>query len=90
MFWLLKAENGKRKKHADGKTGKKRTKKRKENVHDALLYYCQHSNVALLVPLVGGLLLVLLTGRPPQGPAEQPRVSHFDEEKREQKHKENV
>ena len=42
---------------------------KKENVRDALLYYWQPLNVALLVPLVGGLLLVLFTGRPPQGPS---------------------
>ena len=83
LFWLLKAENGRRKqKHADGKTGKTTYHTAQENVHDALVHNSQHANVALLVPLVGGLLLVLLTGHPPQGPADQPQVRHVDEETR--------
>ena len=35
------------------------------------------------VPLLGGLVFVLFTRRPPQGPTEQPKVNHFDEETRE-------
>ena len=65
FLWLLKAENGKWGVNNVDKTGKTRLKQRKENVHDALLHSCQHSNLA---------------GPRPLGPAEQPRVSDFDQE----------
>ena len=46
FLWLLKAENGKWGVNNVDKTGKTRLKQRKENVHDALLHSCQHSNLA--------------------------------------------